>query len=298
MRLQPSPARSNFLAARRGLRRSIAAASTLLTAFALATEDEKDPNDWKIPPAKKEFHLFLLMGQSNMSGGVKIAAGDTQPSPHVLKMLFAREGQEPKWAPGAHPLHPRRPNKKKMYGPGLSFAQTYVADKPGIVVGLIPMAWGGRDIARLEKESAIYNDAIRHAKAAMQAGTLKGILWHQGESDTVEQAKTDVYEKKLHRLIKDVRGDLEEANLPFIVGNLAEFYGTGKDHNAPDRVARIGKIRDILRRLPETIPHTGFVESTGCSPAARPKVHFNRESYDLLGKRYAAVYADINKDTP
>ncbi len=298
MRLQPFPTRNNFLAVRRGLRLSILPIYTILTAYALATENKKDTNDWKVPSAKKEFHLFLLMGQSNMAGGVKIAAGDTQPVPHVLKMLFAREGQEPKWAPGAHPLHPRRPNKKKMHGPGLSFAQTYVADKPGIVVGLIPMAWGGRDIARLEKGSEIYNDAIRHAKAAMQAGTLKGILWHQGESDTVEQAKTDVYEKKLHRLIRDVRGDLKEANLPFIVGNLAEFYGTGKDHNAPDRVARISKIRDILKRLPETVPHTGFVESTGCSPAARPKVHFNRESYDLLGKRYAAVYADMNKDAP
>ncbi|MCH1498412.1 MAG: sialate O-acetylesterase [Akkermansiaceae bacterium] len=148
---------------------------TLLTAFALATEDERDPNDWQIPPAKKEFHLFLLMGQSNMSGGVKIAAGDTQPAPHVLKMLHAREGQEAKWVPGAYPLHPRRPNKKKMHGPGPSFAQTYLADKAGIVVGLIPMAWGGRNIARLEKGSVIYNDDIRHAKAAMQAGTLKSV---------------------------------------------------------------------------------------------------------------------------
>lgn len=116
------------------------------------------------------------MGQSNMPRDVKIAAGDTQLASHVLKMLYAKEGQEPKWVPGANPLHPRRPNKRKMHGPGPSFAQTYLADKAGIVVGLIPMAWGGRNIARLEKGSVIYNDAIRHAKAAMQAGTLKSVL--------------------------------------------------------------------------------------------------------------------------
>jgi hypothetical protein len=265
----------------------------MLAASALTAEEDKDSNSWKIPSSKKDFHVFLLMGQSNMSGGVNIAAGDTQPVPHVLKMLYAREGQEPKWAPGAHPLHPRRPNKKKRHGPGLSFAQTYLADNPGVVVGLIPMAWGGRGIAQLDKGTAIYSDAIRHTKAAMQVGTLKGVLWHQGESDTVEQARTDVYEKKLHRLIKDVREDLGDAQLPFVVGNLAEFYGTGKDHNAPDRVARISKIRGILRSLPEKVPHTGFVESTGCSPAARAKVHFNRVSYVLLGKRYAEVYADM-----
>ena len=183
-----------------------------------------------ISSSKENFHLFLLMGQSNMSGGVGLAAGDTQPVPHVLKMRWAKEGDEPKWAPGAHPLHPRRPNKKARFGPGLSFAETYVADKPGVVVGLIPMAWGGRSIVQLSKGSEIYSDAIRHTKAAMQVGTLKGVLWHQGESDTVEQTRTDAYEKRLHRLVEDVRKDLGSPQLPFVVGNLAEFYGAGKDH--------------------------------------------------------------------
>ena len=246
-----------------------------------------------VPSSKEDLHLFLLMGQSNMSGGVGLAAGDTKPVPQVLKMRYAKEGEEPKWAAGAHPLHPRRPNKKARFGPGLSFAEAYLADKPGVTVGLIPMAWGGRSIAQLSKGSEIYGDAIRHTEAAMQVGTLKGVLWHQGESDTVEQTRTDAYENRLHRLIKDVREDLGYPQLPFIVGNLAEFYGTGQDHKAPDRVARITKIKEILRRLPKKVPHTGFVESTGCSPAARAKVHFDRKSCVLLGKRYAKVYADL-----
>ncbi len=263
---------------------------SLLTFTALSLQAEEPVN---IPSSKENFHLFLLMGQSNMSGGVGLAAGDTQPVPRVLKMRYAKEGEEPKWAPGAHPLHPRRPNKKARFGPGLSFAETYVADKPGVAVGLIPMAWGGRSIVQLSKGSEIYSDAIRHTKAAMQSGTLKGVLWHQGESDTVEQTRTDAYENRLHLLIEDVRKDLGNRQLPFIVGNLAEFYGTGKDHKAPDRVARITKIKEILRRLPKKVPHTGFVESTGCSPAARAKVHFDRKSCLLMGKRYAKVYAEM-----
>ena len=246
-----------------------------------------------IPSSKEKFHLFLLMGQSNMSGGVGLATGDTKPIPSVLKMRWAREGEVSKWAPGAHPLHPRRPNKKPRFGPGLSFAEAYLADKPGVTVGLIPMAWGGRSIAQLGKGSEIYGDAIRHTKAAMQVGTLIGVLWHQGESDTVEQTRTDAYEKRLHALIQDVRKDLGNPQLPFIVGNLAEFYGTGKDHKAPDRVARISKIKEILRSLPKKVSHTGFVESTGSSPAARAKVHFDRKSCLLMGKRYAKVYADM-----
>ena len=263
----------------------------LAAVLAMGALSAEEPTS--IPSSKKDFHLFLLMGQSNMSGGVGLVAGDNKPVPHVLKMRYAKEGDEPKWAPGAHPLHPRRPNKKARFGPGLSFAEAYVADKPGVTVGLIPMAWGGRSIVQLGKGSEIYRDAIRHTKAAMQVGTLKSVLWHQGESDTVEQTRTDAYEKKLHRLVGDVRKDLGNPQLPFIVGNLAEFYGTGKDHKAPDRVARISKIKAILRSLPNKVPHSGFVESTDCTPAARPKVHFDRKSCVLLGKRYAEVYAEM-----
>jgi len=265
----------------------------LFLAVILITGGLRAEEPVNIPSSKENFHLFLLMGQSNMSGGVGLAAGDTKPVPSVLKMGWVKEGEGPKWAPGAHPLHPRRPNKKARFGPGLSFAEAYVADKPGVTVGLIPMAWGGRSIVHLSKGSEIYSDAIRHTKAAMQSGTLKGVLWHQGESDTVEQTRTDAYENRLHRLIEDVREDLGNPQLPFIAGNLAEFYGTGKDHKAPDRVARITKIKEILRRLPKKVPHTGFVESTGCSPAARAKVHFDRKSCLLMGKRYANVYADL-----
>ena len=56
----------------------------------------------------------------------------------------------------------------------------------------------------------------------MQVGTLKGVLWHQGESDTVEQTRTAAYEKRLHRLIEDVREDL----------------GNSKHHNRPPRPGR------------------------------------------------------------
>ena len=90
-------------------------AAILITAGLQADESAK------VPSSKEDFHLFLLMGQSNMSGGVGLAAGDNQPVPQVLKMLYAKEGKEPKWAPGAHPLHPRRPNKKARFGPRRGF---------------------------------------------------------------------------------------------------------------------------------------------------------------------------------
>ena len=51
-------------------------------------------------PAKKDFHLFLLAGQSNMAGRGKLDDEARQPQPRVFSLN--KEGQ---WQPAADPLH-------------------------------------------------------------------------------------------------------------------------------------------------------------------------------------------------
>ena len=85
-------------------------------------------------PAKENFHLFLLVGQSNMAGRGKVALADKKPHPRVLMLNKAGE-----WVPAADPLHFDKPG---MVGVGLGKTfGTMVAEKnPGVTVGLIPSA--------------------------------------------------------------------------------------------------------------------------------------------------------------
>jgi len=268
----------------------------LFHAAGAAGQNTKPADQWRIPADKEMFHVFLLMGQSNMSGYAYMLSADRIPVPRVVK-LPTKYKRQLKWVPAAHPLHNRL--KSDRFGLGLPFAVEYLKDKPGVVVGLIPVARGGAPIDRLKKGTAIYADAMKKVQFAMQRGVLKGVLWHQGESDTISETAANSYEKKLHKLIADLRGDIKDDKLPFIVGNLAEFYGTSKEHSQPDRVKRIDKIRGILRALPGKVRHTGFVESTGCSSPDHHNVHFDRKSYILLGQRYAQVYKTLtNKSRP
>jgi hypothetical protein len=263
--------------------------AVLLTGISVGhAQEPTNASHWKLPKDKHNFHVFLLMGQSNMSGGTKMLPEDKKPTAHVV-MLPTISKRPLMWQPAAHPLHNRRPN----FGPGLSFAVEYLKDKPGVVVGLIPVAWGGSPIDGLKAGTPTYKDAIKKAKFASAEGEIKGVLWHQGESDTVTVERSESYEGKLHQLILDLRRDLGVADLPFIVGNLAEFYGTGKDHRAPDRVRRINKIRKVLRSVPDKIADTEFVESTGCTSPDKHMVHFDRRSYLVLGERYARAFASV-----
>ena len=267
------------------LSRAAIVACSIFAASLLSAEDKKDSDAWKIPSSKENFHVFLLMGQSNMAGYGKVLPEDKEAVPHVV--IGRRSEAGITWLPAAQPLQGTR------FGLGLPFAKEYLKKHPGITVGLIPAARGGASIDRLKKGTGTYSAAINRAKAAQAEGVIKGVLWHQGESDTVAEGLADTYEKKLHELIADVRRDSGNEDLPFIAGNLAEFYGTGKDHSKPDRVKRINKVRGVLRALPNKIENTGFAESTGCSSPDHHMVHFDRESYIILGKRYAEVYDKI-----
>ena len=244
--------------------------------------------NWDIPANKKDFHIFLLMGQSNMSGYAPLLPGDKDSIPQVLFIPTTGQSENYAWKPGAHPLHNRRGTDR--FGLGIDFAKTYLLAHPDVTVGFIPVANGGSAIAGLQKGTNVYKDAMAKAKWAKSIGVIKGVLWHQGESDTVKKTLSDSYQSKLDKLVTDVRVDLEQDSLLFIAGNLAEFYGTSSDHNAPDRVERIVQIRSTLRDLPNRMSFTGFVESTDLKSFDKHNVHFDRDSYITFGKRYAKRY--------
>ena len=55
-------------------------------------------------PVKEKFHLFLLVGQSNMAGRGVVDAQDKTPDPRILMLNKAGE-----WASAVDPLHFDKP---------------------------------------------------------------------------------------------------------------------------------------------------------------------------------------------
>ncbi|HID75410.1 MAG TPA: sialate O-acetylesterase [Planctomycetaceae bacterium] len=241
-------------------------------------------------PAKERFHLFLLVGQSNMAGRGTIEEQDRQPHPRVLML-----DQDGRWVPAVDPLHFDKPRVVGV-GPGRTFGIQIANANPDITVGLIPCAAGGSPIASWEPggyhdqtKSHPYDDAIRRARIALKSGTLKAILWHQGESDS-QPGKAEVYEAKLHALIARFRRDLNAPQVPFIAGQMGQF---------PERPWSDAKklVDRAHRTLPEKVPHTAFVNSDGLTHRG-DQVHFNAASYRQLGQRYAEAYQALVASGP
>ncbi len=257
--------------------------SVLGSALPLGVSWADGPASTDLPP-RERFHLFLLVGQSNMAGRGKVADQDKQPIPRVLKL--SKDGA---WVPAIDPLHFDKPDIVGV-GVGRSFAAQIAAANPEITIGLVPCAVGGSSIASWEPggyhastKTHPWDDALRRAKLALKSGTLKGILWHQGEADSNPKSAS-VYEKKLVALIARFRRELNEQSVPFIAGQMGQFS------ERPWNDAR--KLVDAAHRnLPMNVPHTAFVKSDGLTHKG-DQVHFDAKSYRELGRRYAKAYLD------
>src|SRR5512137_970156 len=129
------------------------------------------------------FHLSLLIGQSNMAGRGAADAESRKAHPRVAMLT-----KELRWEPATDPLHFDKPGAG--VGPGLAFGRQMAEASPQARIGLVPCAVGGTSIkawvpgaADKATNTHPYDDMLKRMQEAQKAGVLKGIIWHQGESD-------------------------------------------------------------------------------------------------------------------
>ena len=230
------------------------------------------------------FHLYLLVGQSNMAGRGKVDEESAKADPRVL--MFDKERH---WVPAVDPMHFDKAGAG--VGPGLAFGKRMAAAQPKARIGLIPCAVGGTSIkvwvpgaADPATRTHPYDDMLARAQAAMAAGMLKGIIWHQGESDRNEAA---TYGANLAALAARMRKDLDAPQVPFIAGELAAF--------TPEAEAATTAFNLALHAIKPPIARFGVVSSAGMVHKG-DKLHFDSASARLLGGRYAEAMLALQRE--
>ena len=247
------------------------------------------------PPAQKEkFRLYILAGQSNMAGRGTVEAVDTLPNRRVLR-LNAR-GQ---WEIAQDPIHFDKPTA--AVGPGLTFGRLLAAADTSVVIGLIPCAVGGSGIDAwapgayfADTQTHPYDDALARIRTARQAGTLAGIIWHQGETDSSPE-KSPLYAQKLTALIARFRADLQAPTLPFVAGQLPAFQFeklAADGQQMPNPGAE--RVNAAITSLRKTVPHYAFVSAAGTTDRG-DHLHFDARSARLMGQRYAQAMQQFQR---
>lgn len=221
------------------------------------------------------FELYILAGQSNMAGRGYITDAYKTAGNEKIFML-TKDG---KWVQAKHPVHFDKPTA--AVGPGLAFGIEMLKAKPNVKIGLIPTAVGGSPIESwlpgaldAATQTHPYDDAVERIKLAMQSGAIKGIIWHQGESNSNRPQQVKAYLEQLKELIGRFRKLVGNDNLPFVAGELGRYRP-------------FGNINDEINKLPATVPFTA-VATTENLVHRGDTLHFDSPSADELGKRYAA----------
>ena len=226
-------------------------------------------------PMIPQLDLFLFIGQSNMAGRGYIT--DNYKSSIKDVYLLTPNGD---MEPARNPLNKYSTIRKQIdlqgVGPAYSFAKA-IADKTKHKLGLVVNARGGSSINSWLKgaKDDYYGEALSRIRQAMKYGTLKAIIWHQGEADS---RNPEAYMAKLQKLVADLREDLGDTKLPVIVGEIAEWRMNGTSD----------AFNKMLRTVPRHIPYSYCVSSQELVPLINENdPHFSADSQIILGRRYA-----------
>lgn len=149
---------------------------------------------------------------------------ECKPNPSILRL-----SSQLSWEVAREPLHAHIDVGKTCgVGPGMAFANEVRVRGNGSsigVVGLVPCAVGGTKISHWEKGTKLYGELVKRANASVsEGGTIRAILWYQGESDTVKKEDADAYKQNMETLIMDLRSDLPIPSLPIIQVFLTMSY--------------------------------------------------------------------------
>lgn len=241
-----------------------------------------------LAPVHDELDIYVLIGQSNMAGRGIVEDQDVLEVPHVLTLR-----KDNTWAPATDPLH----FDKKMagVGPGRTFGITMAQQNPSRTIGLVPCAVGGTSIRFWQPgaydnrtDTHPYDDMLARVTKAMQHGTLKGILWHQGESDSA-MGSEGTYLGRLVDLVNRLRHDLEAENVPFVVGQLGRFQGRPWNEGRE-------KVDLAHKRLSASVYNTGFVYTDDLTDKG-DRTHFDARSARTLGRRFAVKMRELQRKT-
>ena len=256
------------------------------------------------------FHIYICWGQSNMEGNATVPDSEKKGVDERFQLLYSAndcsngDRKKGQWYTATPPLARCFHWNNGGFGPIDYFGRTLVEKlDPSIRVGAIVVACGGADIQLFEKDKYQsylstaadwlqgyakeyggnpYGRIIEMAKIAQKDGVIKGILVHQGETNTGQSNWPTRLKGVYENMLTDL--NLKASDVPLLVGEV-RYTGPCSSHN------------NVVRNVPNVIPTAHVISAKDCE-ASNDEYHFSVNGYKLLGKRYAEKMLELLGDNP
>ena len=230
--------------------------------------------------SEKDLVVFLLMGQSNMSG-----RGDLSASPLPHPEVFSWQKDSVQWKVATEPLCEDHP--KAAAGLAPLFAEHFLlSSSSSSSVGFIPTAIGGSPLSSWEPDGEHYKTTLKNLHSALSEAPSQfrsvrvgGVLFHQGETDALDETLSGTYADRLKGVVDRLRSDLEAPELPFVAGELGAFC----------KAEYTATVNAAMHSVAEVVPKMCVVRVEGLVDKG-DNLHFDTNSLHALGKRYFEAY--------
>lgn len=191
-----------------------------------------------------------------------------------------------KWVKAKEPLHSDKPTLAGI-GLGMSFADK-LQRKFDKQIGLIPCAFGGTSLSEWQKDGQLYSNVVNETLEALKNSSLKGILWHQGESDADKLETAESYKQRFLPFIESLLMDIDCSNIPIVLGELGGFLAEY------DECLYWDVVNEHLKDISKEKKLFTFVSAKGLTDNG-DFLHFNSTSLREFGNRYAAAWEECSE---
>ena len=205
-------------------------------------------------PKKSGHHLFILSGQSNMTGGLKggfvKTVEDTFGKDKVMVVHHSKSGRG-----------------IRFWDKDYEFPENYRFPGKGVPSERTKLQHGQE-----------YGPLIEKAREAYEGKPFDTVtfVWMQGESDG-GRGLAPAYEKSFLRMLNRIKKDLEIKDVAFVIGRINDSRMSDPNWTA---------MRKVQVKLAENTEHGEWINTDDLSEPENG-VHFPKESYPILGSRFA-----------
>jgi len=254
---------------------------------------------------KEKFDIFIQAGQSNSHG---FGIGDVEepyiPNDNVWYMI----GQEEEFI--LLPASETVLVNEVQSDYSLSFSRKYIEKgllEEGRKILILRTSVGSSGFANGNwgENAPLFHRMLEMLSCAMslnKENRVKCLLWHQGESDAVDNVDFLTHKSNLTKLLQSVREACSLPELPFIAGDFVQHWKN-------DNIEICQPIIDAIRAVCAEQKNAVFVETDGLKSnrqelgrktqcgmeVIEDTIHFSRRSLYLLGERYFQAYTTICK---
>lgn len=229
-----------------------------------------------------KLNLVIMAGQSNMVGYKTRLEDINEAWRKPINNAFIWQNGD--W----QPLQPGGGYQKKGFGLELAFAHDFCQAEDARL-GIVKVAKNATYLTtdwNPDREGGLFDKLVETVRAAMMSEevVLRGVLWVQGEADSINAADAKAYKGNLEKFVARLRMALGAPHLPFIAAIV----------NPPAKLCpHSGPVRAAIRQ--NRIENYASVKTNGLAKI-RDDLHYSMRGLNNLGKRMAQAMISFDPD--